>query len=403
MPRIAMIVWNEFRNDARVLKQARTLQAAGYQVTVFALHAPGVTHRKEVLAEGIRVVRVARSVRWGAANAGSPPSPGPFAAEQSMPLRRILSRLWVHAGLLLRIALHRAAVVHAHDVNTLPTAWLAARLSGARLVYDAHEISTSREGYARFRSWVGCVEKTLMPRAEGIITTTQSRARFFARAYGIARPLVLQNRPCLSATSPGQRIRLELGLRHPWPIVVYQGGLQQGRGLERLLRVAASLQGAYLVLIGSGRLTPALMALRTELGLTDQVHFIPTVALADLPSYTASADIGVQPIENTCLNHFTTDSNKLFEYVIAGLPVVATDFPEIRKIVRAYSIGLLVPAGSEQSLRTALQCLIDEPLLRQALAQNANNAALHLNWERQESTLVALYERVLRRKTEVRV
>jgi glycosyltransferase involved in cell wall biosynthesis len=145
------------------------------------------------------------------------------------------------------------------------------------------------------------------------------------------------------------------------------------------------------------------MALRTELGLTDRVHFIPTVALADLPSYTASADIGVQPIENTCLNHFTTDSNKLFEYVIAGLPVVATDFPEIRKIVRAYSVGLLVPAGSEQSLRTALQRLIDEPLLRQALAQNAKNAALHLNWERQESKLVALYERVLPRKTEVRV
>ncbi len=117
-----MIVWNEFRNDARVLKQARTLQAAGYQVTVFALHTPGVTHRNEVLAEGIRVIRVARSPGWrparAGARAGACASTAP--ASQSMPLRRSLSRLWVHAGLLARIVLHRAAVVHAHDVNTLP-------------------------------------------------------------------------------------------------------------------------------------------------------------------------------------------------------------------------------------------------------------------------------------------
>lgn len=300
----------------------------------------------------------------------------------------------------MRIALHRAAVVHAHDVNTLPTAWLAARLSGARLVYDAHELSTSREGYARFRKWVACIEKALMPRAEGTITTTQSRAKFFARAYGITRPLVLQNRPCLIASPQSQRIRHELGLKRPWPIVLYQGGLQQGRGLERLLRVAVTLQRAYFVLIGGGRLTTPLKMLSEALGLTERVHFIPTVSLADLPGYTASADIGVQPIENTCLNHFTTDSNKLFEYIIAGLPVVATAFPEIRKIVRSHAVGLLVTAGSDQSLHRELQRLIDEPLLRQTLAQNAKNAASSLSWEQQESNLLTLYERVLTGKTE---
>ncbi|WP_411392188.1 glycosyltransferase family 4 protein [Pseudomonas sp. MPB23] len=401
MSRIAMIVWNEFRNDARVLKQARTLQASGYQVTVFALHTPGVTCHEEVLPEGIRVIRVARTAPWRATTAGVRSSSGSFEREQSMSVRRLLSRLWVHASLMVRITLHRAVVVHAHDVNTLPTAWLAARLSGAKLVYDAHEVSTSREGYARFRKWVACIEATLMPRAEGTITTTQTRAKFFARAYGIARLLVLQNRPCFSLSAPTQRIRNELDLQHPWPIVIYQGGLQQGRGLERLLRVSATLQGAYFVLIGGGRLTQDLMKLREELGLTERVHFIPTVPLADLPSYTASADIGVQPIENTCLNHFSTDSNKLFEYVIAGLPVVATNFPEIRKIIRPHALGLLAAADSDQPLRTELKRLIDDPLLRQTCARNAKIAARHLNWEQQEIQLVALYQRVLARNAEV--
>ncbi|TFY90819.1 glycosyltransferase [Pseudomonas kairouanensis] len=397
MPRIAMIVWNEFRNDARVLKEAQTLQSAGYPVTVFALHTPGVTRRHEVLADGIRIVRVGHGGRKARSR-----SERPAAAPTRLPLRRVLSRLWVNAGLAVRIALHRAAVVHAHDVNTLPTAWLAARLSGAKLVYDAHEISTSREGYGRFRRWVARIEGQLMPRAQATITTTDSRARFFARAYKIARPLVLQNRPRLTDYPNTQRIRHELGLQHPWPIVLYQGGLQQGRGLERLLRVSATLPEAYFVLIGDGKLAPPLKQLSEDLGLTGRVHFIPTVALADLPSYTASADIGVQPIENTCLNHFTTDSNKLFEYIMAGLPVVATNFPEIRAVVQAHATGLLIRAEGDASLREALKQLIDDPGLRRTLAVNSTHAAQHLNWEQQESKLLAVYQQLLARPVEVR-
>lgn len=401
MPRIAMIVWNEFRHDARVLKQAQTLQAAGYLVTVFALHTPGVTHSRETLDDGIQVVRVARRPlwRWRTAKARQAENDAPLAGSPR-PVLRLIARLWTHLGLVTRIAWHRAAVVQAHDVNTLPTAWLAARLSGAKLVYDAHEISTSREGYSRYRTWVALVERMLMPRTQGNITTTDARAKFFARAYTIARPQVLQNRPRFSKHLPTRRIRDELGLLQPWPIVVYQGGLQQGRGLERLLRVAATVQGAYFVLIGGGKLTRPLTTLRDELGLEERVHFIPVVPLADLPSYTASADIGVQPIENTCLNHFTTDSNKLFEYVIAGLPVVATDFPEIRRIVRAHDIGLLVPAGDDLQLHHALKRLIDSPSLRRKYARNAFKATTHLNWEQQEGLLVALYQRLSAEKVQ---
>jgi glycosyltransferase involved in cell wall biosynthesis len=286
-------------------------------------------------------------------------------------------------------------VVHSHDVNTLPTAWLAAKLSRAKLVYDAHEISTSREGYNSLRKVVGFVEKRLMPSANGTITTTDARAKYFARAYGVERPLVLQNRPRLIESPPSNRIRDELGLAEPWPIVLYQGGLQQGRGLEKLVRTAQHVPDCYFVLIGGGRLTQPLMQLAQELNLQHKVHFIPTVALAELPSYTASADVGVQPIENTCLNHYTTDSNKLFEYVIAGLPVIATDFPEIRRIVRNNDIGLLVPANNEQALGTTIIQLLEDRALRAHFASNARKTAQNLNWESQEKCLVDLYERVL--------
>lgn len=405
MVRIAMVVWNEFRNDARVLKEAKTLHAAGYHVTVFALHTPGVTLEFENI-NGVNVNRIARSPFWYLRKQRTVPSNKATSTSKSLPnknvhlsffrqILRVVARLWTHAGLLWRMACHRADVVHAHDVNTLPTAWLAAKLSGARLVYDAHEISTSREGYSSFRKLVGLVEKRLMPQAFGTITTTEARAKFFARAYRVQRPVVLQNRPRQLLASSSMRIRKELNLIQPWPIILYQGGVQQGRGLERLARIAADVPNAYFVFIGGGRLEATLRSIVAELGLQERVHFIPTVALADLPSYTVSADIGVQPIENTCLNHYTTDSNKLFEYVQAGLPVVASDLPEIRRVVRAHDLGLLVPAGNSKALTMALNELVADEGKRKYYAAQSRQAAAVLNWESQEHELLALYDRVL--------
>lgn len=404
MKKIAMIVWNEFLNDARVLKEAQTLQHAGYQVRVFALHTPGITQQQERLEDGVEVFRVARSPLWRLRKRKTTSTLPPQAGKNQGPIGklgikhqvlRLIARAWTHTALLVHMVRYGASVVHSHDVNTLPTAWLASRISRARLVYDAHEISTSREGYDSFRRLVGMVEKRLMPAADGTITTTDARAKYFARAYHVTRPTVLQNRPRLTRCAPTNRIREELGLTEQWPIVIYQGGLQQGRGLEKLIRTTAKVPDAYFVLIGGGRLAHNLNQLIEELELQDRVRIIPTVPLSELPSYTASADIGVQPIDNTCLNHYTTDSNKLFEYIIAGLPVVATDFPEIRRIVRRHDVGLLVPSDDPTSLAHALNVLVSDANLREAYAQNARSTGVTLNWEQQESRLVDLYQQVL--------
>ena len=406
--RIAMVVWNEFRNDARVLKEAETLQAEGYQVTVHALHTPGITTERETLGSGVRVVRVERSLlwKWRKRNTSSSAGPGISTGTTtavgpigkisfSRRAPRIMARLWTHLGLIAQMVKSRPDVVHAHDVNTLPTAWLAAVLTRSPLIYDAHEISTGREGYASFRSLVGCVEKRLMPRAAGTITTTDTRAKFFARAYGITRPLVLQNRPCLASIERSQRIREELQLDQPWPIVIYQGGLQQGRGLERLVEVAAQVEDAYFVFIGAGRLETMLMDRARSMKIESRVRFIPTVPLQELLHYMASADIGVQPIENTCLNHFSTDSNKLFEYVQAGLPVVASDLPEIRRVVNEHELGILVPAGNSGALAAAINELVRDLEKRARFCDNANRAAEALSWEAQEHELTQLYKQVL--------
>jgi len=400
---VSMIVWNEFLNDARVRKEAETLQSRGFMVSIHALHTPGVTVEREVLSSGVNVIRIPRSPLWRlrkrssstcqAINGNGSGAIGSISIYKR--ILRVIARLWTHLGLMLAIIKSRPDVVHAHDVNTLPTAWLASIITHSPLVYDAHEISTDREGYNSFRSFVGFIERHLMPRAAAIITTTDTRAKFFARAYGVPRPLVLQNRPRYHLIRKSTKIRDELCLEKNWPIVLYQGGLQQGRGLDLLVEAVVSVPNAYFVFIGGGRMEWHLRNRAEDLGLSPRVFFIPTVSLDDLPYYTASADIGVQPIENTCLNHFSTDSNKLFEYMMAGLPVVATAMPEIRKLVLENSIGIVVDSGNVQALATAIQSLVEDVNKREVLSRNALLAAKKFNWEEQENSLVDLYRKIL--------
>lgn len=406
-----MIVWNTFQNDARVLKEAETLAGQGHRVTVFALLQPGETPEREILAPGLEVVRVSRTPlralrRLFQPDGSRPPrevKPGVGGAFVDTPLKssrlrragEVLSRSAIHLGLYRAMLATRPDVVHAHDVNTLPTAWAAARRARARLVYDAHEISTDREGYRELRGLIAWAEKRLMPRADATITTTLMRAKFFARAYGVPRPLVLQNRPRFTDLARGTLIRDRFGLADGLPIVLYQGGLQPGRGLEDLVAAMPALPPCHLVMIGGGRLLAPLQAMVAGRGLRSRVHFVPTVPLAGLLAWTASADIGVQPIRNTCLNHLSTDSNKLFEYAMAGLPVVASDFPEIRRVVRAHDIGLLFDPETPGALTAALGRLVADAELRARLAANARKSARALSWEAQEEALVELYRGVL--------
>lgn len=393
MARVAMFVWNDFRNDARVKNEAETLAGAGFDVSVHALHTPGFTERRETLPSGVDVVR------YGQKQGSRLAKPRKHTARRNRLelVMLLISRIFTHLEVLVGLVKLRPDVVHAHDVNVLPTAWLAAKVAGAKLVYDAHEISSGREGYRKIGRVVAWIEKAIMPGAAGCITTTEARAKFFARAYRVPRPLVLQNRPRLVSVAGDDRIRQSLGLSADYPIVIYQGGQQPGRGLERLVECAVRVPHAYFVFVGGGSLHDELKQLASSLSLTDRVFFIPTVPLSELPYFTASADIGVQPIENTCLNHFTTDSNKLFEYVVARLPVIASDLPEIARVVRQHDLGVLVRPGDSDALVNALVQLVDSQDLRAHYRDSAERASSKLNWEEQEQSLVAMYGRILSR------
>lgn len=410
---VSMIVWNDMRNDARVRREAKTLGEMGCRVVVFALHTPGVTQKNETISENVTIKRVLRSPFWhlkrkstsSDANKAQKESGHRGASSRSKSrfleklklFAKMGSRLITQARLLGVIIKAKSDVIHAHDINVLHIGWLASKFTGSKLIYDAHEISTSREGYRSIRGAVYVVERFLIKRADKVFATTELRSKYLSRVYKIPRPTPLYNKPDLSSFNVGKKadkLRDELTLKQPWPIVLYQGGIQAGRGLERLVLVAKNIPHAYFVFLGSGRLVGELKALADRLDLSHRVLFVPAVEASALADYTQSADIGVQPIENTCFNHFTTDSNKLFEYACAGVPVVASDLPEIKRVVETFEIGEVYNHRCLRSLEYTLTKLINDESLRKKYSRNGTTNAVKLSWQTEAEKLVRCYEKL---------
>jgi len=397
--RTAMIVWNTFVADARVRNEAKTLTEAGYQVDIYARMPKEGAPSKEELWPGATLHRFPRTPKYGSGEA--------FVVRGR---RRWL--WWMHAftqvlvqlRVVLEIARSRPDVVHGHDVNTAIPAYLAAKLSRARFIYDAHEFSLDREGYGhRLKKIVGCIEGCLMPRADATICTTPALARVFARTYGVPRPIPLGNWP---RTRPAGTASVNL---REWtqtpserPLVLYQGGLQPGRGLLRLVDAAARVPQVNLVLMGEGRLKEELQKRIDAHGeeVAKRIHLHPAVPLADLLDITATADIGVHPLQGGCLNHAYASPNKIFEYLHAGLPVVTSDLPEMRRIIGTETEdppGVLAKESTEDLADTLLR-LAQDPDRRSHLSIAANKAATRYCWEAQELILLGIYRNLLANK-----
>jgi glycosyltransferase involved in cell wall biosynthesis len=285
---------------------------------------------------------------------------------------------------------HRPRVIHAHDLTTLPAALVGAKLSGARLVYDAHELRVHQEGVTYRPLWK-LLERLLIGRADAVITTTQSRADWFARSYNVRPPMVLRNMVEYREQSPTTLLSDQLGLRRSVPIVLYQGGIQPGRGLRNLIVAARDIRRAVVVILGHGRMFRELQDFVRSSGMGEKVKLLGPLPHDLLMSYTASATIGVQLIQNTCLNHYTTDSNKLFEYIMAGTPVVASDLPEIRKVVDSYEVGLLVDPEDTGAIAESINRLLEDDALYHRFRKNTRKAARECNWAVQEPKLLRLY------------
>ena len=397
--RIAMLVANTGVGDARVMKQAESLVAAGHSVTVFCLAGNGLA--PEDTQAGVRYVRLGEWHRGAAAavsGGGAAPPPN------------LIRRLKTAAAPFIQHALHTATftrpvaafapdVVHAHDFECLPAAVSAARRCGARVIYDMHELEEGRLPAAGplAARWKAHIERSALRRVAATITVSHSIAAHTARKQGIPLPTVILNAPRLStaaATQPGLRERC--GLAASVPLAVYVGIASPGRGIEQLVAALALTPELHLAMLGPIR--PALRPLleREAARLGGRLHLLTPVPHDEVVAHIASADFGVATIPGSCLNYEYCLPNKLFEMTFAGLPVLVSRTTELQRFVAETGTGIAVDALDPAAIAQGLRAVYAARASLAPTGSKLEALRARFGWQRQAEHLIALYHAVAR-------
>lgn len=362
---VLMPVYNRIEFDGRVQRAASAL-SRDYEVTVLSVESEGAFSSPNYAV---------RTVDAGGGNAAS-------------------RHLRFLAGVVREARRLRPQVIHAHDFFMAVPGLIAARASGARLVYDAHELIVPERGVPqplRERIWYR-LERPVVPRADLVIAANEFRANAMQEHYGLAAlPVTVGNIPppprSTGAPSPGGELR---GPRSEDGIVrlVYQGDMSLARGIRAFIEAVPELPPRFeLLLVGGGPDLEALRGLTGSLGVGERVRFLGRVPNADLPAVLARCDIGLISYPQTGLNNLYCAPNKLYEYAQVGLPILARENPVLRDALGRYRIGVVtndVVAGVLE---------IEEEM--DALRSNIPAFLRDNRWEHESERLLAAYGEML--------
>lgn len=241
----------------------------------------------------------------------------------------------------------RPDLIHAHDYYMAAPGLIASRLTGARLVYDAHELILS-DPETPLKSPLlrlfAAIERVVAPRAECVIAANQERASLMEAQYRLARaPVVVQNIP----VAEGKEHRKTYRTRREGYVLVYQGVILLRRGLARILDALPLLApDISLLVVGGGPDEERLASEIRSRGLGDRVQQLGRVPRTELKGILEKCDAGLLTYSYDSLNDLFCAPNKVFEYAQAGLPVLATDQEPLRRLVEGYGLGELIPRNA---------------------------------------------------------
>ena len=373
---VVFTLTGDIRWNSRALKQLRLLNTIGCSVL-----AIGIADKSTGVQQGDGVV--IRTLK-------RPGGSGPRFFKQ------------VHELMKETVLDVESSIYHASDLYTLPAQAAAAKRHRGKLVYDARELYPNVASTTG-RPWAHWFWRTLEWRfsrkADLVSTVSPSIADQLVSRYRIKSPVVLYNVPEFEEVPPSSVIRNALGIGPDTCIILHQGNVQKDRGCFVLAEAMKQVDHAVLVFLGGGPLKEQLKDYVNKEGLGDRVRFLAKVDPSMLLAYTASADVGVTLLEDTCLNHRFALPNKLFEYFMAGVPVLASDLPEIRRVVNAFDAGVLVDPAHVDHVAQGLQKMVKKPELREALARNTSAVLKTYSWEQASQEFVIRYKDLLSHST----
>jgi len=363
-------VINDLVTDQRIDRTAKVLLSLGYEVQMVGRRksdSPGMPERPYA-TERMRLL-------W---------EKGPlFYAEFNI-------RLFFY------LLFHRAQLLVSNDLDTLLPNYLIHKIFRCKLVYDSHEYFTGTPEVIHrpfvMKTWK-LIEKLAVPGLKNCITVNSSIAGLFREEYG-KEFVVVRNIP--DSNKPTDTIsRDELGLPPGKKIIILQGsGINIQRGAEEAVEAMRYLDDCLLLIVGGGDVINALKQQASRQELEGRVMFIPRQTPDKLFHYTCNADLGLSLDKDTNINYRFSLPNKLFDYIHAGIPVLASPLPEIKKIITTYQVGDFIDTHDPRHIAEKIHTMLSD---RQQYLQwkiNLQKASEELSWENEQKVLVRLFSQL---------
>lgn len=317
--------------------------------------------------EGVTILRLPRR-HWG----------GP------MLLRKMVQTIDWSFRVLAAVKKEDLRCINSHSLAVLPLGVFLKFRHGAHLVYDTHELETevtSSRGPVR---WLyKSLEWLFIRWADDVVVVSETIAEWYEQTYRIVRPVVVRNVPQVpkkelpAANSTLWRSRFNIPAEHI--VFIYQGGLFPGRRIEQLIRVFARAKpGRHVLFMGYGKLESVV---KEAVVVHPNIHYSPAVSPADVLRHTAGADVGLVGVANVCLSYYYSLPNKLFEYILAGLPAIMPAYPEMVRTADSTGVGWTVEEEDAAWLEVVNR--LDWAAVNAAKAQ-ARISTKAFSWENEE-------------------
>ncbi|MBR1834509.1 MAG: glycosyltransferase [Bacteroidales bacterium] len=394
MKRIIVAVTNDLVTDQRVDRTCRALAGDGWAVTLVGRRTPSTPHQK-----GRKRVGAPLNTTGGAPLSGGSP---PYGTRRMRLLfcRSAFFYAEYNLRLFLLLMFSRADCFYANDTDTLLAATLATRLRRKPLFFDAHELFPDvpeLQGRPRVQAVWRWVERRCLPHVRQAFTVCQSVADEYRRRYGV-QMTVVRNVP--DRGEPPQVFNTNSTPSHIRTLL-YQGAVNVGRGVGELIDVLQLLPECRLVVAGDGDCLASERRHAASVPWADRVQFLGRVEPERLHALTAQADLGLCLLQDLGLNYRYALPNRIADFAAAGVPILATDFPEIRRVLQHYGTGTLTSPlpndKSGDSYSHYLESLADD--IRQALhywdtlppderARRFAKAGEELNWQCEKHVLL---------------
>ena len=363
--RVAHLTSAHSRGDVRIfLKECRSLAAAGFEVFLIVADGQG-----PALIDGVHIVDV-----------------GAKAGGRASRALRTAARVFAVARQL------RADICHFHDPELLP--WgLLLRLTGARVVYDAHE----HVAHDILTKHYLPLPAALLRPLSFIVGRCELLAARGMNAIVAATPEILERfskLPALSAGIYNFPLTEELLHNGSWDSrpqqACYIGGISVNRGVREMVAAAERCRTRIVL---AGPLWDGLTADQAcALPGWERIHYRGVISRHQVADLMGSSRVGIVTFLPV-VNHVNALPNKLFEYMSAGLPVVASDFPLWRQIVTETGSGLCVDPSDPAAIAEAVDRLAGDAEFAAACGRNGARAvAGEFNWSAQAGRLVGLYQ-----------